>query len=69
MENGDEVKASNIIKIYSEILVLLSVKSIVGAGRSGLHCLLHTNEGVILADTINMFHNLALTRLEFSQSL
>jgi len=33
---------------------------------SALHCLLHTKEGSKLADAIDMFHSLVLTRLDFS---
>merc|ERR1712138_189845 len=32
---------------------------------SGLHCLLNTEEGAKLSDTIDMFYRLALTRLKF----
>ena len=31
-----------------------------------LHCLVNTNEGVILADTIDMFYSTALARLDFT---
>ena len=34
--------------------------------RAGLYCLLSTEEGVILADSINMFYSLALTRLSLT---
>lgn len=34
--------------------------------RLGLHCLLSTDEGVILGDTINMFYSFALTRLDLT---
>lgn len=34
--------------------------------RAGLYCLLNTDEGVILEDSISMFYNLALTRLDLT---
>ena len=34
--------------------------------RAGLYCLLSTEEGVILGDSINMFYSLALTRLSLT---
>ena len=36
--------------------------------RAGLYCLLNTDEGVILEDSISMFYNLALTRLELTET-
>ena len=35
--------------------------------RAGLSCLLSAEEGGILADTINMYYNLATTRLYYSR--
>ena len=34
--------------------------------RAGLSCLLSAEEGGILADTINMYYNLAVARLDFT---
>ena len=50
---GKKVKVSFLL-----ILILVS--------RAGLYCLLNTDEGVILEDSISMFYNLALTRLDLT---
>ena len=44
----------------SFLLILILVS------RAGLYCLLNTDEGVILEDSISMFYNLALTRLDLT---
>ena len=36
--------------------------------RAGLNCLLSAEEGGILADTINMYYNVAVTRLDFTRT-
>ena len=56
MESRNEVRRSKVTFLL--ILILVS--------RAGLYCLLNTDEGVILEDSISMFYNLALTRLDLT---